>query len=136
MSNVVTASAYLTLHYRLASMDGTNIVSTFEGNPATLMLGQGQLAPNLEALLIGLPEGTHKVFELAAGEGFGPRNPAWCKPCPVLRWKKIPPRTMNTRSATWSTSTHPKAAASPACCANCAMTLPSSISITRWLASR
>jgi FKBP-type peptidyl-prolyl cis-trans isomerase SlpA len=75
MSNVVTASAYLTLHYRLASMDGTNIVSTFEGNPATLMLGQGQLAPNLEALLIGLPEGTHKVFELAAGEAFGPRNP-------------------------------------------------------------
>ena len=75
MSNVVTASAYLTLHYRLASMDGTNIVSTFEGNPATLMLGQGQLAPNLEALLIGLPEGTHKVFELAPGEGFGPRNP-------------------------------------------------------------
>lgn len=62
MSNVVNASAYLTLHYRLATLDGTDIVSTFAGNPATLMLGQGQLAPQLEELLIGLPEGTHKVF--------------------------------------------------------------------------
>jgi FKBP-type peptidyl-prolyl cis-trans isomerase SlpA len=75
MSNVVTASAYLTLHYRLATVDGTDIVSTFDGNPATLMLGQGQLAPVLEELLLGMPEGTHKVFELAAGQGFGERNP-------------------------------------------------------------
>ncbi|MGO4378378.1 FKBP-type peptidyl-prolyl cis-trans isomerase [Pseudoduganella sp. RAF53_2] len=75
MSNVVTSSAYLTLHYRLATLDGTDIVSTFNGNPATLMLGQGQLAPQLEELLIGLPEGTHKVFELAPEQGFGPRNP-------------------------------------------------------------
>ncbi|MYN16637.1 peptidylprolyl isomerase [Rugamonas sp. FT107W] len=72
---VVTQSAYLTLHYRLASLDGTDIVTTFNGNPATLMLGQGQLAPVLEELLIGLPEGTHKTFELEPGVGFGPRNP-------------------------------------------------------------
>src|SRR4051812_35285307 len=39
---VVTDSAYLTLHYRLAKTDGTDIVTTFAGNPATLMLGQGQ----------------------------------------------------------------------------------------------
>lgn len=72
---VVTQSAYLTLHYRLATVDGTDIVTTFNGNPATLMLGQGQLAPVLEELLLGLPEGTHKTFELAAGQGFGERNP-------------------------------------------------------------
>src|SRR5476649_1462090 len=72
---VVTKSAYLTLHYRLATVDGTDIVTTFNGNPATLMLGQGQLAPVLEELLLGLPEGTHKTFELAPGAGFGPRNP-------------------------------------------------------------
>ncbi|MDC8759037.1 FKBP-type peptidyl-prolyl cis-trans isomerase [Janthinobacterium fluminis] len=72
---VVTPSAYLTLHYRLASADGTDIVTTFNGNPATLMLGQGQLAPFLEERLIGLPEGSHQTFELAAGQGFGERNP-------------------------------------------------------------
>jgi FKBP-type peptidyl-prolyl cis-trans isomerase SlpA len=75
MSNVVTPSSYLTLHYRLAGLDGTDIVSTFGGNPATLMLGQGQLAPSLEQVLLGLPEGTHQTFELAPEQGFGPRNP-------------------------------------------------------------
>jgi FKBP-type peptidyl-prolyl cis-trans isomerase SlpA len=72
---VVTDSAYLTLHYRLATVEGTDIVSTFAGNPATLMLGQGQLAPFLEQRLIGMEEGTHRTFALAAGEGFGERNP-------------------------------------------------------------
>lgn len=71
---VVTESAYLTLHYRLAAMDGTNIVSTFEEKPATLQLGTGQLAPSLEACLIGLPEGAHQTFELPPEKAFGPRN--------------------------------------------------------------
>jgi len=77
---VVTPSAYLTLHYRLASMDGKDIVTTFDSTPATLLLGQGQLAPVLEELLIGLPEGTHKTFELAPGVAFGPRNPELIRP--------------------------------------------------------
>lgn len=72
---VVTESAYLTLHYRLAAMDGTNIVSTFEEKPATLQLGTGQLAPFLEDCLMGLPEGTHHTFELPPEKAFGPRNP-------------------------------------------------------------
>lgn len=75
-SPVVTASAYLTLHYRLAAADGKNIVSTFEGNPATLQLGTGQLAPFLEDCLMGLTEGAHTVFELPPEKAFGPRNPA------------------------------------------------------------
>jgi FKBP-type peptidyl-prolyl cis-trans isomerase SlpA len=72
---VVTASAYLTLHYRLAAMDGTSIVSTFEEKPATLQLGTGQLAPFLEACLMGLAEGAHETFELPPEKAFGPRNP-------------------------------------------------------------
>lgn len=79
MSNLsqtcVTEAAYLTLHYRLASADGSDIVSTFKDNPATLQLGTGQLAPFLEACLLGLPEGAHQTFELPAESAFGPRNP-------------------------------------------------------------
>ena len=77
---VVTKSAYLTLHYRLASVGGTDIVTTFNGNPATLMLGQGQLAPFLEDCLLGLPEGTHKSFELLPAQGFGECNPDLVRP--------------------------------------------------------
>jgi len=72
---VVNESSYLTLHYRLAVAGGADIVTTFNGTPATLLLGQGQLAPFLEQRLIGLPEGTHQTFELSAAEGFGDRNP-------------------------------------------------------------
>jgi FKBP-type peptidyl-prolyl cis-trans isomerase SlpA len=74
-SPIVTEAAYLTLHYRLATMDGADIVSTFQDNPATLTLGSGQLAPFLEACLIGLPEGAHQTFDLPPEKAFGPRNP-------------------------------------------------------------
>jgi FKBP-type peptidyl-prolyl cis-trans isomerase SlpA len=72
---VVTESAYLTLHYRLAAADGNDIVSTFADSPATLQMGTGQLAPPLEACLIGLPEGAHQTFELPPEKAFGERNP-------------------------------------------------------------
>lgn len=72
---VVTPSAYLTLHYRLATADGTDLITTFAGNPATLMLGQGQLAPFLEEALLGMAEGAHQTFHLAPGKAFGERNP-------------------------------------------------------------
>lgn len=74
-TTLVTRSAYLTLHYRLAINGGTDIVTTFNGNPATLMLGQGQLAPFLEERLIGLSEGSEHSFELSAAQGFGEHNP-------------------------------------------------------------
>ena len=73
--SVVTESAYLTLHYRLAAADGTDIVSTFADSPATLQMGTGQLAPPLEACLLGLPEGAHQTFELTPEKAFGERNP-------------------------------------------------------------
>ena len=72
---VVTESAYLTLHYRLAGPDGTDIVTTFNDSPATLQMGTGQLAPFLEACLVGLPEGAHETFELPPEKAFGERNP-------------------------------------------------------------
>jgi FKBP-type peptidyl-prolyl cis-trans isomerase SlpA len=78
MSNalpVVNESSYLTLHYRLAVAGGSDVITTFNGTPATLLLGQGQLAPFLEERLLGLPEGTHQTFELSANDAFGERNP-------------------------------------------------------------
>jgi len=73
--SVVTESTFLTLHYRLSTAEGQDIVSTFDENPATLQVGSGQLAPFLESCLIGLPEGAHQTFELTAEQAFGTRNP-------------------------------------------------------------
>lgn len=73
--NLIQAGSFLTLHYRLAGPDGGDLINTFADKPATLSLGTGELAPAIEARLIGLPEGTHTRFELAPGEAFGERNP-------------------------------------------------------------
>ena len=72
---VVAASSYLTLHYRLSTKDGCEIISTFSGHPATLQIGLGQLAAPLEQCLLGLQEGSHQTFELGPDAAYGPRNP-------------------------------------------------------------
>ena len=79
-ANVVTALSYLTLHYRLATAGGADIVSTFSGNPATLMLGQDQLAPFLEQQLLGMEEGAHQTFTLAPEQAFGERTAELIRP--------------------------------------------------------
>jgi len=73
--NHVRPGSFLTLHYRLSGPDGTDLVNTFDDKPATLSLGTGELAPAMEARLLGLAEGAHQSFDLEAGEAFGPRNP-------------------------------------------------------------
>lgn len=94
----VRADSYLTLHYRVsldarrapspassrgdAGASGADVVSTFGTQPATLQLGAGQLSPALEECLLGLPVGAHQVFELAADEAFGPRNPTLVQQVP------------------------------------------------------
>ena len=73
--NLVQPGSFLTLHYRLAGPDGAAIVDTFGGQPATLSLGSGQLAPAIEARLVGLAEGAEQRIELPPGAAFGERNP-------------------------------------------------------------
>jgi FKBP-type peptidyl-prolyl cis-trans isomerase SlpA len=70
----VQSDSFLTLHYRLAGPVG-DVINTFDGKPATLSLGNGELSPAVEQCLMGLAEGTRATFELPAGAAFGPRNP-------------------------------------------------------------
>ena len=69
----VQPGSFLTLHYRLAGPAG-DIINTFDGKPATLSLGSGELSPAVEQRLIGLEEGVRATFELAPGEAFGERK--------------------------------------------------------------
>lgn len=78
----IAADSFVTLHYRISltqAADGdflnTDFLNTFEGKPATLQMGAGQLAPPLEEKMIGLPQGAHTVFELPPGSAYGERNP-------------------------------------------------------------
>ena len=71
----VRSDSYLTLHYRISTQDGDEFLSTFDMSPATLQMGSGQLAENLESVLIGLPPHERFVFQLEPNEAFGQHNP-------------------------------------------------------------
>ena len=70
----IQPGSFLTLHYRLSGPGG-DIINTFNGQPATLTLGTGELSPAVEERLIGLEEGARGAFEIPAGEAFGDRAP-------------------------------------------------------------
>ena len=72
-SVTVQPGSFLTLHYRLSGPVG-DVINTFDGKPATLSLGAGELSPAVEERLIGLEEGARATFELPAGAAFGERN--------------------------------------------------------------
>jgi FKBP-type peptidyl-prolyl cis-trans isomerase SlpA len=75
MPEHVAADSLLTLHYRLATADDTELVSTFATTPATLQLGSGELVPTLERCLVGLAVGERHVFLLEPEQAFGAHNP-------------------------------------------------------------
>lgn len=76
------------LHYRLGAVDGTEIDSTFGGEPVTLALGGGELAENLEKCLIGLEPGGRHVFYLAPEQAFGTSDRSLVQQIPL---EEFPP---------------------------------------------
>lgn len=72
----IQAGSHVTLHYRVTLADeGSEVISTFGGGPATLSPGLGQLAEPLELALLGLCEGDEVSLDFAAGRAYGERNP-------------------------------------------------------------
>ena len=79
VSNIVHAESYLTLHYRISLDSGEGkgqvFIETFDGNPATLLMGSGQWLPALEEPLIGRKEGDVISYHVVASQAYGERNP-------------------------------------------------------------
>ncbi len=94
MSQTVVADSLVTLHYRVALTDGTELVSTFNTTPATLQLGAGELAPTLEQCLVGLEEGgERRIFMLDPEQGFGAHNPQLMQRFPRSELRDLPAQT-------------------------------------------
>ncbi len=72
---VVEVECRLTLAYRLALSDGTEVDRATVDEPFVYIVGDGALLPNLESLLIGLVVGDREQFLIAAEEGFGVPDP-------------------------------------------------------------
>jgi FKBP-type peptidyl-prolyl cis-trans isomerase SlpA len=92
----IQSDSYLALHYALSTPEGEVFVSTFDLSPATLQMGSGQWAPQLEAHLIGLREGEHRIFELSPEEAFGAGNPRLIE---RIARSALPPETLLRENA-------------------------------------
>jgi len=63
------------LHFALKLADGQVIDSTFERDPATLKVGDGNLPEGFEELIIGLKTGDKQSFVVPPEKAFAQPNP-------------------------------------------------------------
>jgi len=75
-NNVIGEHSRITLHFSLKLDDGSEIDSNFERDPATFIVGDGNMLPGFEQALFGLKAGDEAEIEIPPEAGFGQRNPA------------------------------------------------------------
>jgi FKBP-type peptidyl-prolyl cis-trans isomerase SlpA len=75
MSLTIDQGTKVTMSFSLALENGELIDSNFDTQPATFILGDGNLLPGFEAPLKGLKAGDHGEFVISPENGFGQRNP-------------------------------------------------------------
>lgn len=64
------------LHFALLLEDGEAVDSTFDKEPATLTIGDGNLPEGFESCIHGLVEGDEKTFTVLPEKAFGQHNPS------------------------------------------------------------
>ena len=64
----------ITLHFAVRLMDGTELDSTFGGDPAAFVWGDESLLPGFENALRGLKAGDRRSVFLEANKAFGDYN--------------------------------------------------------------
>lgn len=63
------------LHLALKLADGTVAESTYDGEPLTLVIGDGTLVEGLEIALYGMRAGHRQTLTLHPTQAFGPHDP-------------------------------------------------------------
>lgn len=72
---LIAKGKQVTLHFALKLNDGQVVDSTFDKEPATLVVGDGNLPEGFEALLIGLEAGAKNSFVIPPEDAFAQKNP-------------------------------------------------------------
>ena len=68
---VVGPGTRIWLHFSILLIDGSEVDSTREAEPAVFTFGDGSLLPGFENAIKGLREGESAKFEIEAENGFG-----------------------------------------------------------------
>jgi len=70
----IVPGTQVTLHFSLLLADGREVDTTRRGKPVTCVIGDGNLPPAFEQVLLGLQPADDAQFEIAASDAFGPRR--------------------------------------------------------------
>ncbi|MGS2717984.1 FKBP-type peptidyl-prolyl cis-trans isomerase [Eionea flava] len=73
---VVSEGTVVTLHFSIALPSGELVDSTFDGEPATFTVGDGNLLVGFEEVVMGLVAGSRETFTITPEKGFGQHNPS------------------------------------------------------------
>lgn len=72
----IQENSQVTLHFALKLDDGQVVDSTFEKNPATLTIGDGNLPEGFEKHILGLSAGDRRTVKVPPEDAFGQQNPS------------------------------------------------------------
>lgn len=71
----IQENSRVTLHFALRLSGGETVDSTFEAEPATLTMGDGNLPEGFERHLMGMSVGDHRTVQVPPEDAFGQPNP-------------------------------------------------------------
>lgn len=86
---VIGKGARVTLHFSVSLMDGSVVDSTKNKQPATFIVGDGNLLPGFEQAVFGLKAGDKRSIFLQAEQAFGPRNDKNVQRIPKERFNQV-----------------------------------------------
>lgn len=85
----VESGATVNLHFSLALTDGSIVDSNFAGKPATCIIGEGDLPPAFEQVLLGLAAGDDIERTMPPEQAFGAVNPANLQRFPAVNFAAL-----------------------------------------------
>jgi FKBP-type peptidyl-prolyl cis-trans isomerase SlpA len=85
----IAAATQVTLHFAIRLENGDVVDSTFDKQPATFKVGDGNLLPGFEQALYGLKAGDKRSLPIAPEQGFGQPNPQNVQIMPRSQFKDM-----------------------------------------------
>ncbi|MDX1367466.1 peptidylprolyl isomerase [Pseudomonas sp.] len=79
----------VTLHFALKLENGDVVDSTFDKQPATFKVGDGNLLPGFESALFGFKAGDKRTVQVLPEHGFGQSNPQNLQTMPRSQFKDM-----------------------------------------------
>lgn len=89
LENTIEEGSMVSLHFSLALTSGETIDSNYEGPAVSFRLGDGNMLPGFEEVLIGLKPGSEIVETLPAEQAFGEINPKNKQSFPIAKFQHL-----------------------------------------------